>query len=54
MAVSVIDTRGEFKLVPYSGDDEQRHSRFSSLRLGARWSVGDDNWMPRHSLLIQP
>ena len=22
MAVSVIDTRGEFKLVPYSGDDE--------------------------------
>ena len=23
MAVSVIDTRGEFKLVPYSGDDEQ-------------------------------
>ena len=23
MAVSVIDTRGEFKLIPYSGDDEQ-------------------------------
>ena len=23
MAVSVIDTRGEFKLVPYSGDDER-------------------------------
>ena len=23
MAVSVIDTRREFKLVPYSGDDEQ-------------------------------
>ena len=23
MAASVIDTRGEFKLVPYSGDDEQ-------------------------------
>ena len=22
MAVSEIDTRGEFKLVPYSGDDE--------------------------------
>ena len=22
MAVSVIDTREEFKLVPYSGDDE--------------------------------
>ena len=23
MAVSVIDTQGEFKLVPYFGDDEQ-------------------------------
>ena len=22
MSMSVIDTRGEFKLVPYSGDDE--------------------------------
>ena len=43
MGVSVIDTRREFKLVPYSGDDEQwGHSGFSSLRLGANWSVGDD------------
>ena len=29
------------------------HCGFSSLRLGANWSVGDDNWMPRHSLLFQ-
>ena len=34
MAVSVIDTRGEFKL---------GHCGFSSLRLGASWSVVDDN-----------
>ena len=33
MAVSVIDTRGEFKLVPYSGDDEhwpQRVPKFET------------------------
>ena len=29
------------------------HSGSSSLRLGAKWSVGDVNWMPRHSLLTQ-
>ena len=54
MAASVIDTRGEFRLGPLSGEGEQSgHSGSSSLMLGASWSVGDVNWMPRHSLLTQ-
>ena len=48
----VIDTRGEFKLVPYSGDDE--HWPHGLLRFKV-WSesVGDDNWMPQQRVLCQ-
>ena len=53
MAVSVIDTRGEFKFVPYSGDDE--HWPQWALKLEAwselvRW---DDNWMQQQRQLCQ-
>ena len=53
MAVSVIDTRGEFKLVPYYGDVEHWPQWVPSLRLGASWSVGDDNWMQQQRQLCQ-
>ena len=48
MAASVIDTLGKTLEMTNIG-----HSGFSSLRLGASWSVGDDNWMPQQRLLCE-
>ena len=53
MAVPVIDTRGELKLVRTLEMMNTGHSGFSSLRLGASWSVGEDNWMQQQRQLCQ-
>ena len=51
MSVSVIDTRESSSLFRTLEMTKSGHSGFSSLKLGASWSVGDDDWMPHQQVL---